>query len=187
MSRRISPFVESDLVARLLQRDERTFLWLYQHYSLSLGRAIQVLVRNDEQARDLLQDVFVKIWTNISRYDATKGRLYTWMLNIARNTALDTLRANKAKKRPQTSQTLFFDETTLHIVDQQHHASPINADTIGLRTLLAKLPPDHQRLVDLIYLNGYTQKEAAEVIQIPVGTVKTRLRAALKELRAEMQ
>jgi RNA polymerase sigma factor (sigma-70 family) len=186
MSRRTSPFIESDLIARLLQRDERAFLWLYQHYSISLGRAIQVLVRNDEQTRDLLQDVFVKIWSNLGRYDASKGRLYTWMLNVARNTALDALRSTKAKKRPSVTQTLSFDETTLHIVDQQHFTNAINPDTIGLRTLLSRLPHDHRELVDLVYLNGYTQKEAAEVINIPVGTVKTRLRAALRGLKSKM-
>ena len=186
MSRRTSPFIESDLITRLLQRDERAFLWLYQHYSISLGKAIQVLVRNKEQTRDLLQDVFVKVWSNLARYDASKGRLYTWMLNVARNTALDALRSGKAKNRPSVSQTIFFDETTLRTVDQQYHTSAINPDTIGLQHLVAQLPADYRQLVDLIYLNGYTQKEAAEVINIPVGTVKTRLRAALRGLKSKM-
>ncbi|MBO0937296.1 RNA polymerase sigma factor [Fibrella sp. HMF5335] len=186
MSRRTSPFIEADLVARLLQRDERAFLWLYQHYSLSLGRAIQLLVHNEEQTRDLLQDVFVKIWTNLGRYDAGKGRLYTWMLNVARNTALDALRSGKAKKRVDATQMLFFTENTIQIIDQQCHTNAINIDTIGLRTLLTKLPPSHSQLIDLIYLNGYTQQEAADELKIPVGTVKTRLQATLQELRRAM-
>ena len=186
MSRRTSPFLEADLIARLVQRNERAFSWLYQHYSISMSGAIQVLVRNEEQTRDLLQDVFVKIWANLTRYDASKGRLYTWMLNVARNTALDAIRSGKAKKRPNAAQTMLLDEDTLRAVDQQYQAHTINPDTIGLRQLVAQLPPDHQQLVDLIYLNGYTQKEAADVIQVPIGTVKTRLRAALRGLRAEM-
>ncbi len=181
---RRSPFNdESVLTERLRQRDEGAFRWLYTHYSVSILVHILKVVRDQEQAHDLLQDVFIKIWQNLEKYDASKGRLYTWMSHIARHTAIDTIRSGKTRCRPDTTHLLSLDEDTRYVVDQQHWVPGVNPDHIGLNHVIELLQPHHQELVKLIYLNGFSQQEAANQLALPIGTVKTRLRVALRLLK----
>lgn len=181
--RRSSFSDESVLTERLRQGDERAFRWLYTHYSVSLLVQILRVVHDREQADDLLQDVFIKIWQNLEKYDASRGRLYTWMSNIARNTAIDAIRTGKSMNRPDPTQLLSLDDATRYVVDQQHWVPGLNPDHIGLHQVIKRLQPQHQQLVRLIYLNGFTQLEAANELTLPVGTVKTRLRVALRLLK----
>jgi len=122
--------------------------------------------------------VFINIWRKIESYDQTKGRLFTWMLNIARNASIDTLRskgyqnARKNQELPENVYKAASNQTT-----QQ------NVDNIGLKKLLEKLKPEHRVLVELAYFKGFTHEEIAEMMTIPLGTVKTRIRNALLQLR----
>lgn len=184
MSPRRSPYQnESVLTERLFQRDEQAFRWLYTHYSVTLLMHILKLVHDREQANDLLQDVFVKIWQNVGNYDPGKGRLYTWMRNIAQHTAIDAIRASKTKSRPSAMQLIPIDDDALPIIDQHYWVQAANPDHIGLNCVIARLQPQHQQLIKLLYLNGYTQLEAANELDVPVGTIKTRLRAAIRVLK----
>lgn len=174
---------ESVLVDQLLKRDDKAFQWLYENYSAALYGVLLKIVREEEQAQDLLQDVFVKIWNNLSSYDTQKGRLFTWMLNIARNTAIDSIRSGKAMSRPASAQTISTDDEGTYTVDRQYSVAPENTDFIGLKDVVDKLRPDRKQLIDLVYFNGYTHEEAAEELSLPLGTVKTRIRSALQELK----
>lgn len=175
---------ESILVEKLLQRDEQAFQWLYKHYSAALYGVLLKVVREEEQAQDLLQEVFIKIWNNTAQYNTQKGRLFTWMLNIARNTAIDAVRAGKAMSRPSSAQTLSTDEAGTYAVDREWGVAPENPDHIGLREVVQKLRPERKQLIDLVYFNGYTHEEAADELGLPLGTVKTRIRSALQELKS---
>ena len=86
---------ESELLELLRRQDRKAFNYLYDNYSDALYGVILKVVRTEETAQDLLQEIFVKIWKNIAQYDSSKGRLFTWMLNIARNTSIDYLRVNR--------------------------------------------------------------------------------------------
>ena len=97
MKRQSSLVSESVLIEKLTRRDQQAFQWLYDQYSPALYGVVLRIVRDEDQAADLLQDIFVKIWKNLDAYDASKGRLFTWMLNVARNTAIDSLRAQKTQ------------------------------------------------------------------------------------------
>jgi RNA polymerase sigma factor (sigma-70 family) len=174
---------ESVLVDRLMQRNEQAFQWLYENYSAALYGVLLKVVREEEQAQDLLQEVFVKIWNNLASYDRQKGRLFTWMLNITRNTAIDSIRAGKAMSRPSAAQTLSSSDESTFLVDRQHSVAPENPDHIGLQEVVAKLRPDRRELINLVYFGGYTHEEAAEALSLPLGTVKTRIRSALQELK----
>jgi RNA polymerase sigma factor (sigma-70 family) len=174
---------ESVLVEKLLQRDDEAFRWLYDHYSAALYGVLLKVVREEEQAQDLLQEVFVKIWNNLSQYDTKKGRLFTWMLNIARNTAIDAIRAGKSMSRPSSAQTLATDEAGTFAVDREYAISPENPDHIGLHEVVEQLRPERKQLIDLVYFSGYTHEEAADELGLPLGTVKTRIRSALQELK----
>jgi RNA polymerase sigma-70 factor, ECF subfamily len=166
------------LIALLRSRDSNAVTLLYEKYSSALYGMIVRIVRIRELAEEVLQDVFVKAWRNFDSYDATKGRLYTWLINIARYAAIDATRSS-AFNRPNHQPI----DSLLSIVDTRQRAL-LNTDIIGVEQLTKILPPDLKTLIDLLYFEGYTQAEAAEYLGIPVGTVKTRVRAAIKLLRA---
>lgn len=170
-------YTESELVLGLKARNEKHFGYLYDHYSPALyGIALKVL--NDEAiAGDVLQEIFLKIWRGIDRYDTDKGRLFTWMVNIARNTAIDTLRS-KAHKMGQKvaelgSNVLASDQLAIHP----------SVDHLGLVKVLEQLSKEQRVIIDLAYYKGCTQDEIAKILDIPLGTVKTRMRNAIIQLR----
>jgi RNA polymerase sigma factor (sigma-70 family) len=169
---------EDKLIALLKGRNEDGLRALYDHYSAALYGVVFRIVNDKETAEDVLQEVFVKIWNTIAAYDATKGRLYTWMLNIARNAAIDKTRSKNFRNEGQVQSI----EDFVYSVDRQHNQS-IATDHIGLRKLIDGLKPEQRQLIDLLYFGGYTQVEAAEELKIPLGTVKTRVKAAINRLR----
>lgn len=179
-----SPYTtESVLIDQLVQRDEQAFRWLYRHYATSLHLLLLKSVRDREQADDLLQDVFIKIWQRIDHYDGRRGRLYTWMRNIAQHTAVDAHRASQAQKRLTANHMLPLTNETTYLVDQVRWVLPRNPDHIGLRDQLDSLSPHQRQLLELIYFEGFTQQEVADQLAIPIGTVKTRLRVAVQALK----
>lgn len=162
----------------LQSKDEKAFNYLYDNYSGALYGVIWKVLNVEELSNDVLQEVFVKIWKNIDQYDSSKGRLYTWMLNIARNMAIDTLRS----KRYQQDQKTTDIENTVYTNDSSR-TSFNNTDTLGLRKSVMNLKPEFRTLIDLAYFQGYTQDEISKTLNIPLGTVKTRLRNAIIELK----
>jgi RNA polymerase sigma factor (sigma-70 family) len=169
-------YTEGELVTLLKQRDQAAFSYLYDHYSGSLYAIIINIVPDRELANDVLQEVFVKIWKQIDSYDTTKGRLFTWMLNIARNTGIDTVRSKNFQRSQQNR------ELTESVYDSGG-STQTDVDKIGLRKIVQKLKEDYRVLVELSYFEGYTQDEISKMLDIPLGTVKTRLRAALVQLK----
>ncbi|WP_369410273.1 RNA polymerase sigma factor [Hufsiella ginkgonis] len=170
---------EEELIAGLLAGDRKAIGTLYDNYSAALYGIILRIVKTEEIAEDILQDTFVKIWRSFERYDASKGRLFTWLANMARNMAIDQVRS-KYSRNTKSDERIGEHTASLEIV----YNSTKNPDHIGIRTLACRLKPEHQVIVDLVYFQGYTHTEAAEQLQIPVGTLKTRLRVAIRFLRA---
>jgi RNA polymerase sigma-70 factor, ECF subfamily len=178
MSKRKTIIDEGDLVLMLQSKDQRGFSILYDNYSSALYGVILKIVRTEEIAADVLQDAFVKIWKNIEGYNRTKGTLFTWMLNVARNTAIDKIRSQDFQNS-QRNQDL---DSTVEIIDNQVN-SQFDVDAIGLKKVVENLRPEHRQMIDLLYFQGYTQAEVAEEFDIPLGTVKTRVKAAIVQLR----
>lgn len=147
-------------------------------YSKSLFSVITVLVKNREEAEDVLQDVFVKIWKNIDSYHESKGRFYTWVLNIARNTAIDKLHS---KNFNNSQKNLSTDNFVNHFEDNSKLADKM--DSIGLQDFVKRLKPKCIQIIDLLFFKGYTQQEAADELAIPLGTVKTQNRNCINDLR----
>lgn len=170
-------YTEKELVEGLKNRDNSAFAYLYDHYSGALYSTILQILEDQELANDVLQEVFLGIWRKIDLYDASKGRLYTWMLNIARNAAIDMLRS-KSFQNSRKNQSLPDNVDRLNIT-----ASAANVDHIGMRKLLEKLKMEQRVLIELAYFKGYTHEEIAEIEDIPLGTVKTRIRNAILQLR----
>jgi len=167
---------ESELVLLLKQRKAEGFHYLYDHYAGALYAAIVNIVSDRETANDVLQDVFIKVWKQIETYDEARGRLFTWMLNIARNAGIDIVRSKSYQRNRENK------ELTDTVYDTVGGVK-INTDKIGLRSLVHKLKDDYKILVELSYFQGYTQDEIAKMLNIPLGTVKTRLRSALIQLK----
>jgi RNA polymerase sigma-70 factor, ECF subfamily len=172
-------YSEEQMVELLGQGDQRAFSILYDNYSRALFGVIKKVIMDDVIAEDLLQDTFVKIWNNRKMYDHSKGRLYTWMLNICRNTSIDYLRSKQNRMDGQIQRN----ENTVHEINKTNNIE-INTDTIGIKKIVSSLKEDQRRLIDLAYFEGYTQEEIAKKLEIPLGTVKTRVRAALTVLRS---
>lgn len=170
---------EELLVRGLVSKDQEALSYLYDHYSGALLGVISRIIQDGDVAEEVLQDVFLKIWDRIERYDASKGRLFTWMLNIARNQAIDKTRSKEISKGKKTDDLDNF----VNRFDQQEFGEA-SVDAIGLTEVLNRLPEDQRFVVEYLYLQGYTQSELAEEFNIPLGTVKTRLRMAMVELRS---
>lgn len=168
---------EIDILVNRLQKGEETaFSEVYDRYSGALNGVILRIVQDEDAAMDVLQDTFVKIWKNCQSYDATKGSFYTWMLNIARNTAIDSLRK---LKKSGISENQHWDTN----VGGSAGSIQQNTNTIGLLNLVDKLADEQKIIIEYLYFKGYTQQEVSDELELPLGTVKTRTRMAMRELR----
>ena len=171
----VTTYTEAELLQGLQAHEEGAFSYLYDHYSKALFAVIQPIVVQQDVAEDVLQEVFVKIWQNIKSYDQHKGRLYTWMLNIARNGAIDRTRSKDFNNRAKTS------GLTPHVYNNEDGNTRI--DDVGLKKTLSNLPGESRVLLELAYFQGYTHEEIAKILDVPLGTVKTRIRSTIIKLR----
>jgi len=168
------------LLKDLKENREPAFRKLYTDYRRGLLSVILKMVRNDEEAEDILQETFINISKNIYSYDPGKGKLFTWMARVARNKAFDYL------KSPAVRNTEF----NLNLVELEEEfvlslqSSDFNIESIGVKTLTDRLNASQKKVIDLIYFNGYTYMEVAEELNMPLGTVKTKNRMAMNSLRA---
>ncbi len=147
---------------------------LYDCFSSTVYGVIGQMIGFGESAEDALQEVFVKIWKSAPAYSAKKGRVYTWILNITRNHCIDILRSKGHREEGQT---------TSLAVEKVNRSYEWDSAILGLNELIKKLPEDQYRLIRMAYFEGYTQREIADKLDIPIGTVKSRIRLAIKKLR----
>jgi RNA polymerase sigma-70 factor, ECF subfamily len=180
MNKRKTKIPEGELLQLLGSRSEKGFSILYDNYSAAIYGVVNKIVKSSEVAQDVTQDVFVKIWNNFHKHDPSKGTLFTWMLNLARNAAIDKYRSAEYTQQFKLNTDI---ESYVGVIDNENHSS-YNVDAIGVRTIVAKLKPEYRQLIELVYFQGYSQSEIADEFDIPLGTVKTRIRAALTNLRA---
>lgn len=167
------------LMAQIKQGHEGALKTLYRKYAGALLHQVQKIIVDQEAAEEILQDVFVKIWKKAGQYDENRSRLFTWMSQIARNTAIDTARLVSFQRNKETDSL-----DTLVNIDAQLPAKAFNKiPDVGLQQVISKIDPEHRELIEYLYFRQYTQKETAEALGIPLGTVKTRLRKAISVLR----
>jgi len=176
----IQKYNETDLILLLKKREQSAFSYLYDHYSGALYSIILSILPDKELANDVLQEVFVKIWRQVDSYNAAKGRLFTWMMNIARNASIDMLRSKGYQKAQQNRELT-------EAVYEKGGSIVTNINQIGLRKLVHSLKEEYKVLVELSYFQGFTQDEISKTLNMPLGTVKTRLRSALLLLRELMK
>lgn len=174
-------YSQEQLIVLISKGNQKAFAYLYDNYSQALFGVIYKITGSQEDAEDVLQLAFVKIWSNFESYNETKGRLYTWMLTICRNVAIDFLRSKnqKIKNKIQSLENSVYTLTSNNTIDS-------NNDYIGLDTLLTILNVEEQELINFAYFQGFTQHEIAIKMQIPLGTVKTKMRNSIIKLRTSV-
>lgn len=172
---------DPELVARVAQGDEHAFLMLYDRHA---GRvhALTLRILDDPMlAEEATQDTFLKLWSRARLYLSERGSLLLWLLTIARRTALDRLRMES--RRPSLSDSK--DPEDLWQIIPDLNTMPEEARWRSLHFAVQSLQPDHRQVIELAYYQGLSQSEIAEVVGWPLGTVKTRVRAAMEHLRAK--
>ena len=162
----------------LRNREKIAIEALYDMYSSSLFGVISRIIIDTATAEDLLQETFVKIWHSFSGYSTEKGRLFTWMVNIARNLAIDKLRSKDFKNQNKNQEL----ENNVTFIDEQRN-TVYKPELLGIKELVGTLKPEQKSILELVYFKGYTHVEAADELGIPLGTIKTRLRMAIQQLR----
>lgn len=162
----------------LRQREKIAVEALYDMYSASLYGVISRIINDTAVAEDVLQDTFVKIWNSFTSYSTEKGRLFTWMVNIARNLAIDKIRSKDFKNQSKNQEL----ENNVTFIDEQRN-TVYKPELLGIKELVETLKPELKSILDLVYFKGYTHVEAADELGVPLGTIKTRLRMAILQLR----
>lgn len=169
---------EDELVLALRNREKIAIEALYDMYSSSLYGVISRIITDTATAEDVLQETFVKIWHSFSSYSTEKGRLFTWMVNIARNLAIDKIRSKDFKNQNKNQEL----ENNVAFIDEQK-STVYKPELLGIKELVDTLKPEQKSILDLVYFKGYTHVEAADELGVPLGTIKTRLRMAIQQLR----
>lgn len=166
------------LVSQFQKKDEKAFEKLYNMYNQSIHGIIYNIVKDHELAEEVMQDVFIKAWEKADTYNASKGRFFTWLLNISRNAAIDKTRSKSYKKSNKNLNSDFF----VDILQSSENLGS-KTDAIGIKKFVNQLAEKCIKIIELLYFKGYTQKEASKELDMPIGTIKTRNRNCIQELR----
>ncbi len=166
------------LISKFQQKDEKAFAELYRMYGNSMHGVIYNIVRDHDISEEVMQDVFIKAWNNADSYSSEKGRFFTWILNIARNAAIDKTRSKAFKNSKKNLDAEYFVDILEHSdnLDQQ-------TDAIGIKRFVSQLAEKCIEVIELLYFKGFTQKEASETLGMPIGTIKTHNRNCIQQLR----
>jgi RNA polymerase sigma-70 factor (ECF subfamily) len=179
---------EVELIRRIKARDEKALEQLYDLYKRLLYGMILSIVKKREEAEDVLQNVFLKIWNKAHTFDEEKGNVYSWVVTLTRNKAIDHIRSKDYKAQQQTSQGI--DENTLAWMGTVHDPleTTIFSDRADLvRRALEELPESQSEVLKIAYYRGMTQPEISRYLGIPLGTVKTRMRQGMLKLKSILQ
>lgn len=165
---------------RVRKREQAALKALYDRYSGAVYSVAYRVLGDQARAEEVTQDVFMRLWDSANLWDASRGRLSSWLMTIARNAAIDRIR--KENRRPDILLTPY--EDLAGIVSQRE--SPTGEEWQRghtLRTLIQKLPTEQAHLIELAYFGGMSHQDMSDSLNIPLGTVKTRLRLGLQKLR----
>jgi RNA polymerase sigma-70 factor (ECF subfamily) len=167
--------IEKDIVYLLERGDKKAITLLYENYADSLYGVIQKVISDEDVAQDVLQETFVKIWRYAKKYDSSKAKLFTWLYRIAYNTAIDKVRSlkNKTNKEVQMETSAVYKITT----------NQLNDEVLDIKKHLNTLDKKYQIVINALFFEGMTQQEASDELDIPLGTIKSRLKIGLRELK----
>ena len=155
--------------------DKKAISLLYEHYSGALLGVIKKVISDDDLAQDVLQESFIKVWKKGKSYNSEKAKLFTWLYRIVYNSAIDKIRSlnNKMNKEVQIESSNVYKLTT----------NSLNLDVMDIKKHLSSLDLKYQIVINALFFDGMTQQEASEELDIPLGTIKSRLKIGLRELK----
>lgn len=162
------------LIQKLKNKDESAFSLLYDKYSGAIYSVIIKMIRDEGKAQNLLQDTFMTVWEKADNYDQNKGRFYTWIYRIAKNKTLNVLRNNDP----------LIQTDDFSVYNNKEEPISINTEYLELKGVITKLEAHHKEAIELVYFKGLTHREAHLEMDVPLGTFKSYVRQALKQLRA---
>ncbi len=171
----MSTLLEKHIVELLQDRNEKAISLLYDHYGDTLFGVANKVVRDEDLAQDVLQESFVKIWKKADTYDSSKAKLFTWLFRITRNTAIDKLRSTNTK----TDREIQMDVSDVYNLGTES----TKPELMDVKDNLHKLESKYQIVLEALFFEGMTQQEASEELNIPLGTIKSRLKIGLRELK----
>ena len=176
---------DAALVRMLLQNDVSAFEKIYDKYSRIVYSLVLRIVQQSGPSEEVVQDVFLQLWRNSAQYDATRGPFAPWLLTLARNRALDTLRLKSERQRRLENQS---DERFSVVVAPQYEKE-LDEKRRGerVRSLVGELNPQQKRAIELAYFQGLSHTEIAAELKEPLGTVKSWIRNGLMRLREALQ
>jgi RNA polymerase sigma-70 factor (ECF subfamily) len=176
---------DAALVSRLLQKDVNAFEQLYDKYSRIVYSLVLRIVQQAGPAEEVVQDVFLQVWRNAAQYDAARGPFLPWLLTMARNRALDTLRLKSERQRRLENQS----EELYSVVVAPQYESLLDEKRRAerVRALVGDLKPEQKRAIELAYFRGLSHSEIAAELQEPLGTVKSWIRNGLMRLKEGLQ
>jgi RNA polymerase sigma-70 factor, ECF subfamily len=168
------------LLDRIVARDEQAVAELYdRHHRLLFGLILRIL-RDRSEAEEVLQEVFVLVWTRAETYNVALGSPAAWLVRIARNRGIDRLRANSVRVRATESAPL------PEPAESPEARAVLSEQQRAVACALQSLPQDQRLLIEHAYFLGLTQSELAERFNLPLGTVKTRIRTGMIALREQL-
>ena len=174
---------DEELVERLHRRDPLALADLYDRYGRAVYALVLRIVRDAGIAEDLVQETFLRVWNRAQAFDAHKGSMAAWLLAVARNRAIDYLRSAGGRER----NAMEFEEADHPALYTDMEQSILASDKARrVKTAMQKLTPNLRQVIELAYFEGLSQTEMAERLGQPLGTVKTWVRTALKNLRDEL-
>ncbi len=167
--------IEKEIVNLLEKEDKKAISLLYENYADALFGVIKKIITDDDTAQDVLQESFIKIWRYAKKYDSTKAKLFTWLYRIAYNTAIDKVRSLKKK----TEKEVQMDTSSVYKIT----SNALNQDVLDIKKHLKSLDEKYQIVINALFFEGMTQQEASDELDIPLGTIKSRLKIGLRELK----
>ena len=167
--------IEQEIIALLKVGDKKAITLLYENYADSLYGVILKIITDEDLAQDVLQECFVKVWKKAKTYDSGKAKLFTWLYRIAYNTAIDKIRTLSHKQAKEVQ----FEASNVYKLTSEG----LNQDALDIKKHLNTLEEKYQIVINALFFEGMTQQEASDELEIPLGTIKSRLKIGLRELR----
>lgn len=183
----VAEFSDAEVIALIADRDTRALEVLYDRYSRVVYSFALRIVADPQLAEEILQEVFFRVWQQGAGFQSTRGSLITWLLSITHNLSIDEVR--KRNRRPQRADSE-DPELVLGSVADEGVSIEEEVWLSGVRSAitaaLRQLPREQSDVIELAYFRGLTQREIAEALRQPLGTVKTRMRLGLQKLREQL-
>jgi len=184
-----SETLDSALLQRIVARDQTAVAELYDRHSPAMFAVILRILRNPSDAEEVLQEVFVRVWTRASTYDERLGVPAAWLTRMARNRAIDRLRAKQTRSDVDAPEAIDADagERTPALTVTPEQIAGDKERTATVRAALEALTPEQRALITAAFFGGYTHSELATRFGLPLGTVKTRIRSGMQALRTHLE